>query len=134
MDTLAKRYGWLYTEISENMYWEDVYAMYEFASNVSAIERNSEMKFQFMLHAESQKALDSWRDPIAIPYPDRRWIPPQPKEVKISKSGLPPKLMRFQNKSVASPKQLKRAKAVADKMKAHRERVRADRFGSYRKD
>lgn len=87
VDVLAKRYSWSYSEISNNMYWEEVYEMYEYASNLDTLEKNEDMKFNFMLHATSKKALDSWQD-APIPYPDRNWKPPKPSEVD-SVANLP---------------------------------------------
>lgn len=77
VDVLAKRYGWSFKQISEEMYWEDVYRYYEMACNLNTLERNDEMHFQFLLHAQTKEAANSWQEQ-EIPYPDRDWKPVKP--------------------------------------------------------
>ena len=67
VDTLAQRYGWGYKEISDEMYWEEVYELYEYASNCNILEKNEDMRFNFLLHAGSKEAINSWQD-LLIPF------------------------------------------------------------------
>ena len=64
------------------MYWEEVYEMYELSVNSDVLERNEKMRCEFMLHATSKKALDSWRD-MSIPFPHRNWSPPKKSETAL---------------------------------------------------
>ena len=125
MDTLASRYGWSFSEISENMYWEDVYEMYELSANTQVLERNEKMKFDYMIHATSKKALDGWKD-LSIPFPNRSWVPP--KESKID--DLPQSFRRFKNASKASPEQVKRAKYVKKRVEENYKRMMAIQHGT----
>jgi hypothetical protein len=67
IDILAKRYGWTAHYISEKLYWEEMYEHLKVAANFDAEERNSELKFQYMLHAD-EKGVSQWKD-LPIPYP-----------------------------------------------------------------
>jgi len=66
-------------ELLSGMYWEDFWEATIVAANTSAVELNTQMRFQFMLHAD-KKSQGKWRD-LPIPFPVRH------KEVK-DKSGL----------------------------------------------
>jgi hypothetical protein len=84
VDVLGKRYGWTKREIAEQMYWEEVYEFYELASNLNIVDLNDSMKFDFMLHAQSEEALNGWKD-LEIPFPDRSWNPKEKKTPKFKK-------------------------------------------------
>lgn len=118
IDILAKRYGWSYTSIAEDMYWEDVYEMYEYACNLDAVERNDSMKFDFMLHAQSEKALRQWSD-FPIPFPDHRY---KPMENKIPKS-LPRPFARSRKAGKATPEEAERLKVVRQRMDDQKRKV-----------
>lgn len=119
IDVLSKRYGWSYSEISENMYWEDVYAMYEYASNMDTLEMNEDLRFNFMLHAGSKKAMDAWQD-LPIPFPNKNWKP-KPKENK----GFGTKVLGQTVKRVkGTPEDTKRYNEVLERMKKHKEKVK----------
>lgn len=80
VDLLASRYGWSLRDIC-NMYWEEVWEFAVIAANLEAEEKNTEFKFQFMLHADSETS-SKWED-SPLPFPDER----APKK-KIDKSGI----------------------------------------------
>lgn len=119
VDTLAKRYGWSWTEISENMYWEYVYELYEFASNLDTIEKNEQMKFQFMMHAQSKEAINKWKDAL-IPFPDRAWKPPKRKTDELD---LSINFSRHKNVSKMSPEQKERYDIVKQKLEVGRKKA-----------
>jgi len=106
------------------MYWEEVYDMYELASNSSIVEKNEKMRFEFMLHATSKKALNSWKD-MDIPFPNRNWVPPKKSQV----DNLPTSFKRFKNSSIASPEQVKRAKYVKKRVEENYKRMMAMKNG-----
>jgi hypothetical protein len=108
---LAHRYGWGYKDIAEGMYWEDVYETYEYASNCNVLEKNEEMKFNFLLHAGSKDAMNSWRD-LLIPFPDRNWKPQKHKQVM-----LPPKFNDKKTSSNMSDEQRERLEYVKKRLK-----------------
>ena len=120
VDTLAKRYGWNYTDISENMYWEQVYEMYEIACNLNVLEKNEDMKFNFILHAQTKDAQNSWND-LPIPYPDKDWNP-----VEIKESVIPQKLFGKVaiSRKKATPAERKRAEEVRKRMREHEEEIK----------
>jgi hypothetical protein len=118
VDTLAKRYGWSHTEISENMYWENVYEMYEYASNLNTLEKNEQMKFNFLLHATSKEAVSSWKD-LLIPFPDRDWKRPTRKRRKL----LSPKLHSKQSSTKMSPEQRARAEYVKERIAKNKKKA-----------
>ena len=64
---LASRYGWTKEYIEESLYWEDFCDLVQMAANFEADERNAELKFQFMLHAD-KKSAGKWKD-LPVPYP-----------------------------------------------------------------
>jgi len=118
-DTLARRYGWSLSEMSESMYWEDIYDFYEYACNLNSIEKNERMRFDFMLHAQSKKALNSWVD-LPLPYPDRSWTPPQRKQV------LDPKFNPMTNKAKMSGAQRARFDYVKQRIAASQKKAAED--------
>lgn len=63
------------------MYWEDVYKFYEIASNMDVLDSNEEMKFNYLLHAQTEDALKKWKD-LTIPFPARDWNPLKASEKK----------------------------------------------------
>jgi hypothetical protein len=67
IDKLASRYGWTKKYCEEEFYWEEFYALVQMAANFSADEKNADLKFNFMLHAD-KKSAGKWRD-IPIPFP-----------------------------------------------------------------
>ena len=108
------------------MYWEQVYEMYEYACNMNILEKNEKMRFDFMLHAQTKEAQNSWRD-LPIPYPDRNWNPPDYDTlVKDKDTLLPPELAGkvAVKREKATPAQRKRAELVRAKFKQHKEEVR----------
>ena len=122
VDILASRYGWSLKEISEDMYWEEVYEIYEYASNMEVIERNNEMKFNYILHTGTKEAITNWRN-IMIPFPDRNWIPKQQNKPSLLRKL--PKVMR--NNYIAreaDEKQKRRAEEVKKRLKQHRKELR----------
>ncbi len=128
VDILAKRYGWSWTEIAENMYWEDVYEQYEIASNLEAIDMNESMKFQFMLHAGSKDAMKNWED-ITLPFPDRAWIPPTRKRLK--QEDISPVLSRHKNKTKMTPEQAARRDEVKRRLAESKKKAAAVRRDYY---
>ena len=88
------------------MYWEDVYELYEFASNLELLEKNEHMKFQFMLHAGTKEAINKWKD-IPIPFPDRDWKPPI-KPIKRKEEDLLPAFSRHKSTAKMTPEQRER--------------------------
>ncbi len=99
------------------MYWEDVYSMYELASNSDAIELNREMKFNSMLHAQSKEQLENWTD-IKIPFPDPKWREPK----RNLRSNLPANMKIAKKK--ATPERLKRMEEIREKMAQHKLKVK----------
>jgi hypothetical protein len=125
IDVLAKRYGWSYSEITENMFWEHVYAMYEYASNLESIEKNEEMKFNYMLHAQSKKALDGWRD-MAIPFPDKSIKARPTVEKSKQSSALKTLPTSFRSKVIPTKVPIrtpKQEKALQEKLAYIRKRI-----------
>lgn len=120
MDTLAKRYGWIYTDIADGMYWEEVYEMYEIACNLNTIEKNEDMKFNFILHAQTKDAQNSWVD-LPIPYPDRNWNPPKQVEYDDLKK-LSGRVAIKREK--ATPAQKKRMQELLKRMEEHKKEVK----------
>lgn len=102
------------------MYWEEVYEHYEYACNLNVLERNEEMHFQFLLHAQTKEAANSWQD-ATIPYPDRNWKPPK------ARSNLPtdPMFNRSVKRVKASPEAQKRFKEVLERMRQGQEEQKA---------
>jgi hypothetical protein len=49
------------------LYWEEFWELVRVSANYTADEKNAEMKFNFMLHAD-QKAAGKWTD-LPIPFP-----------------------------------------------------------------
>ena len=125
VDILAKRYGWSYVDIADNMYWEDVYEMFIIASNHDAIEKNESMRFQFLLHATSQKQVDSWKD-SKIPYPKLGWKEP------IEQMVLPERLAKARKRTTKTPEQEKRFREVQQKLsdfKRHLAETKSKNYG-----
>ena len=86
IDTLASRYGWTKKYMEEELYWENFCDLVQMAANFTADEKNAELKFHFMLHAD-KKSARKWKD-LPIPFPVK-----EGKEVKNNGvSQLPPQL------------------------------------------
>lgn len=119
---MAKRYGWNYVDVAEKMYWEEVYEMYEIACNLNVIEKNEDMKFNFILHAQTKDAQDSWKD-LPIPYPDRDW---NPVEVEVKESVIPKTLFGKVPvvREKATPAQIERAKEVRKIIEENKKEVK----------
>lgn len=49
------------------MYWEEFYELVTIAANADAEEKNADLKFQYMLHAD-KKSAGKWQD-LPIPFP-----------------------------------------------------------------
>jgi len=127
VDTLAKRYGWPLSEISENMYWEEVYEMYELSCNLNVIEKNDDMKFQFILHSGTKDAAKKWKD-LPIPFPNRKWNP------KPSQTRMPKAFERHAKKEKMSPAQRERLEYVKKRMEEHKKKmatIHMDRYSGY---
>jgi len=101
------------------MYWEDVYALYEYASNLNVLEKNEQFRFQFMLHAGSKKAMDAWKD-MPVPFPDRSIKP-----FAIKKETIPPKMKRMAGNSKMSPEQKQRYEHVKRRLEEHQKKREA---------
>jgi len=125
IDTLSKRYGWSTKNILEDMYWEEVYEMYEYASNLEVIERNEDMRFNYLLHAQTAKALNNWRD-LPIPFPDRNWIPPK----KADKVPIVFDKFKTKGSKMSAEKRAEVQKMIA-RIKETRRKAREAQFGSY---
>jgi len=119
IDVLAQRYGWSFSDITKEMYWEDVHEMYEYGCNLNVIEKSENMKFQFLLHAQTKDAMDKWRD-IPIPYPDRAWSPPQPNKGEPTK--FKPEFERNSKRAKMSPERRKRYEEVLEKVQKTQEK------------
>jgi len=100
------------------MYWEDVYEMYEQAMNFNTLEKNEDMKFQFMLHATTKDALNKWKDMI-IPYPRRDW---SPKKAVKSKT-LPGIFGKAANQVRASTEEKNRFKEIIRRMQEQKQKI-----------
>ena len=124
MDVLAKRYGWHASEISENMYWEDVYEMYELASNLNVLEKSEDMKFQVIIHATSKDAMNNWKD-LPIPFPNREWKP-IPK-----KDRLPKAFERHAKREKMTPEGRARVDYVQKRLQEHAQKVEKERMDYY---
>lgn len=57
------------------MYWEEVWRYTQVAANFSADEKNSILKFQFLLQADS-KAAKKWKD-SPLPFPSEEYLAKQ---------------------------------------------------------
>ena len=78
--------------MEENLYWEDFWELIQMAANFAADERNAELKFQFMLHAD-KKSARKWRD-LPVPFPmDEKEIAETIKD-KSGVSQIPSRLRR----------------------------------------
>lgn len=118
IEVLATRYGWSHEDIAEKMYWEDVYSLYEYASNLNVMEKNEQMRFQFMLHASSKKAMNAWKD-MDIPFPDKRVH----QQVKAYKPKVVPhKLQHLANKAKMSSEQKLRYEYVKKRLEENQKR------------
>lgn len=62
------------------MYWEDFWNLVQMAANFTADEKNAELKFQYMLHAD-KKSAQKWSD-LPIPFPE------EGEEIIKDKSGI----------------------------------------------
>jgi hypothetical protein len=96
------------------MFWEDVYQMYELACNFNSLETNDEMKFQFILHADSKS---KWQD-LSLPYPDKDFI-----KTKAPKREEPFFVQRVTKREKASVQQLERAKYVKNRLAEHKKKL-----------
>jgi len=67
VDVLASRYSWTKEYIENTLYWENFCELVQMAANFEADEKNAELKFQFMLHAD-KKSAGKWQD-LPIPFP-----------------------------------------------------------------
>lgn len=63
------------------MYWEEFWELVQMAANFTADEKNAELKFQFMLHAD-KKSAKKWQD-LPIPFPVE-----EGEEIVGDKSGI----------------------------------------------
>jgi len=99
------------------MFWEEVYPMYELASNMDIIEKNSDMKFNYLLHASSKDAMKSWRD-LPIPFPNRRWIPP------VKKTIIPHSLRKMHHASKHTPETRKKFEEVQRRVRETQQKAR----------
>lgn len=106
------------------MYWEDVYSMYEYAANLDAIELNRDMRFNYMIHAQSKEAMDAWVD-SKIPYPHPDW-----KEPKINLTDKFKDSRIRSSKKKATKQQQERIKALKKKMAEHRKKMREVRHNT----
>ena len=50
-----------------DLYWEEFFELVQIAANFSADEKNAELKFHFMIHAD-KKSAGKWKD-MPIPFP-----------------------------------------------------------------
>jgi hypothetical protein len=98
------------------MYWEDVYEMYELASNLNILERSEEMKFQVILHASSKEAVNNWKD-LPIPFPNRDWSP------KPVERMLPKPFEQQSKREKMSPEQAERLAYVKKRLEEHKKKV-----------
>ena len=105
------------SEIAENMYWEEVYEAYEYASNLNTIEKNDAYKFQYMLHATTKNAMNSWRD-MPIPFPDRDWKPPKKRE-----APLPMQFHAKKSTSTMTPERRERAEYIKRRLAEGRQKA-----------
>ena len=112
VDTLAKRYGWSFDGILEEMYWEDVYAMYVYASNMDSIETNEQSKFQFLIHAQSKEAIDAWRD-FTPPFPSEEWIEERKKARAANYNNT---FKRFVKTATMSDERKERFKYISERL------------------
>jgi len=60
------------------MYWEEVWRYSQLAANYTADEKNSSLKFQFLLQADS-KAAKKWKD-SPLPFPSEEYLEKQRKK------------------------------------------------------
>ena len=94
IDVLASRYGWTRHYILEQLYWEELWEHVKTAANYSAEEKNAEMRFQFMTHADKKQAR-KWKD-LPIPFPKEKEIP---MKNLSGVSQLPPHLQHVVHRS-----------------------------------
>ena len=76
--------------MEESLYWEEFWDLVQLTANFTADEKNAELKFQFMLHAD-KKSARKWQD-SPIPFPATK---KQQQAQVADKSGitqLPPHL------------------------------------------
>ena len=125
VDVLASRYGWSYNHITTEMYWEQVYEMYELSANMTTIEWNQEHHFQLAIHATTKESLDSWED-RPIPFPDRNWLEEAKKESEDENTpksspfkGLKPSFRRLASESKMTPERQKRFDYVLKRQKEY---------------
>jgi len=79
VDTLVSRGYGSRLELLNKMYWEEFWEATIVAANTATAELNTQMRFQFMLHAD-KKSQGKWKD-LPVPFPPRQ------EKVK-DKSGL----------------------------------------------
>lgn len=107
------------------MYWEEVYDMYEYASNMDVIEKSEDMKFNYLLHAQTKDAISHWND-LPIPFPARDWIPPK------KRSPEPALFNKFKTKgAVMTPEKQKEVKNMLARLKETQRKARELQFGKY---
>lgn len=53
--------------MEEGLYWEEFWEFVQMASNFTADEKNADLRFHFMLHAD-KKSARKWKD-LPIPFP-----------------------------------------------------------------
>ena len=82
IDVLASRYSWTRKSCLEELYWEEFWKHVIIAANFTAEERNAQMRFEFMLHAD-KKSARKWQD-LPIPFPPEKGETVESK----SKSGI----------------------------------------------
>ena len=85
------------------MWWEDVYRMAQFASNYSADEKNSVLKFQFFLQAD-EKAAKKWKD-SPLPFPSEAYLARQRKSRDVSGISQLPEHLKKRVQRVVKKKQ-----------------------------
>jgi len=67
IDRIAFRYGWTKRYCEKGLYWEEFCELVQMCANFTADEKNAELKFNFMLHAD-KKSAGKWKD-LPIPFP-----------------------------------------------------------------
>lgn len=111
------------------MYWEDVYEMFEHASNLNILEKNDEMRFQFALHAASKN--NRWKN-LEIPYPDKNYIKQLKEEVPKRKfSNIDQKVAHVLKRDKASPERIALRDTIRDRIIKNQEKA-ADILSRYR--
>ncbi len=119
VDTLAKRYGWFYNQIAYEMYWEDVYEMYEHAANMTVLEKDEEMQFQFSLHAMTKQKLKR----LPIPYPDPNFVREPQEQLKPKYAKIDNKVAHALKRDKATPERIALRDKILERLAEHQEKV-----------